>query len=460
MLTPRFIAPLAILGLQGLPTRAEAQAPIPPVVAWRQIAAVGPEQGLFYQGPWVAETHLAVSNAHVFVVFRKNSTSGMQGYAVFDKQLETWTSDPLGEDLRVYGATDPAVAYDTANNRFLIAELLTQNIKVTRYNPNTDTLKVPKNGIHEEDGGLDKPWIVRGQNDVNRQEFYVTAFRNPPARYGRSLDGGVTWENEEDMPVISTFSIEPSVALPTPTSPLYLVYTLAGIADYYFLQGDDNGTLVDFSHLTDSLGAPIFVSPLRNCGNCTLIAPGPFPVKPSPHLAADPTNPDRLYLVYFDLAPGSADDLDVLCVRLDHIGGMAGWSVGTPVRVNDDVNDPDVHTDQILPDLAVDDAGRVHVVFYDDRNYDQLDTETEAKYDVYYAYSLDAGQTFTNVKLVANPDQTALDHSLVVDSKVPLEYPGIATFANEVWVSFAGTYDQDTTDDKSVIYVTKITFGN
>lgn len=425
-----------------------------PLIGLREIASLGPTSG----DGMVAEAHLAVSNSHVFVAHVQNSDPDRNGYTIKDKQSGDWFQQ--GNLLNL--ATDPSVAYDAANDRFVICELT----------PTLDTVLITwwdrLNGFQAQTPaivtggslGVDKPMIVRGQNDLWRQEFYITV-SSTETQYARTLDGGSSWTNEP-LGVTSTFATDPSSATAVQDTPVYVVWTRPFNGEYRFLRGDDNGTAVDFTDLTDSGGNPVGVVPNRTCKDCTDLAPGPFRVKPSPHLATDPTDPDRLYLVYLDESAVASTDLDVFCVRLDRTPGTTIWTAGTPVRVNDDVNDPNDHFDQIQPDLAVDEAGRVHVIFYDDRNYIQADTVEDAKYDVFYAYSLDAGQTFTNVNLAALADEPALDHTLdPVNDVVPLEYPGIATFENEVWMSFAGTWSLDTTTpDKSVIWVAQAVFEN
>jgi hypothetical protein len=439
---------VTLVGTAALAARAEAQ--VPPLIKLREIATLGPSVG----SGLVAETHLAVSNTHVFVVHIQDSTPNFNGYAVKEKASGVWTQ---GNTL--VNGSDPSVAYDGTNDRFVVCELKAPRAKITWWD-RTNGFQAQPDAIINSLVNLDKPWIVAGQNDLWRQEFYISTSRWGESQYARSLDGGATWV-DGTMGVTSVFCTEPSVATGVQDSPVYVVWT-KGNDTYRVLRGDDNGASVDFVPLTDSAGAQVEVVLNRTCTTCSTLAPGPFPLKPSPHLATDPTNPNRLYLVYFDEAAGIPGDFDIFCVRLERAAGTTNWSAGPPVRVNDDINDPNDNFDQIQPDLAVDSAGRVHIVFYDDRAYIQGDSVTDAKYDVYYAYSLDAGLTFTNTKLVASPDQPALDHALdPVGDVVPLEYPGIATFGNEVWVSFAGTYDLDTTTpDKTVIWVTQIVFGN
>jgi hypothetical protein len=66
----------------------------------------------------------------------------------------------------------------------------------------------------------------------------------------------------------------------------------------------------------------------------------------------------------------------------------------TPLKVNNDGKGKH----QYLPWMTVDPStGYIYVVYYDRRAYDDMQT------DVYVAYSLDAGQSFTNVKISDSP---------------------------------------------------------
>lgn len=93
-----------------------------------------------------------------------------------------------------------------------------------------------------------------------------------------------------------------------------------------------------------------------------------------------------LYVAWHDARNGDAD----VFVRRSTDGGSS-WS--TPRQVNDDA--PDSLTDQYHPVVSVAPSGRLDVAFYD-RRHDRNNVYN----DVYYAYSLDQGATFSaNLRL-------------------------------------------------------------
>ena len=91
---------------------------------------------------------------------------------------------------------------------------------------------------------------------------------------------------------------------------------------------------------------------------------------------------------------------------------------------------PPEEKDQFLPSVTVDDQGRIHVIFYDDRNYEQThDPPTlQPKFDVYYAVSTNQGATFTNFELYAVPAAPALEFSLTRSFPGPASTSGVTNF--------------------------------
>jgi hypothetical protein len=96
-----------------------------------------------------------------------------------------------------------------------------------------------------------------------------------------------------------------------------------------------------------------------------------------------------LYVVWADQRNGN-DDTDIWFMRSANRGD--NWT--TPMRINKD----EAGKHQFLPWLAVDQAtGFLYVVYYDRRNYDDLQT------DVYLAYSTDGGSSFMESKVSESP---------------------------------------------------------
>lgn len=191
-----------------------------------------------------------------------------------------------------------------------------------------------------------------------------------------------------------------------------------------------------------------------------------------PFLAADPGDPNQLYLVYHDTDTDDPNDRDLNIYAHSlrrHPRGWCGW--GTRARVNDDELAYD--TDQFLPQATVDDNGGLHVTWYDDRDYeDQPDgpNSPNPKFDMYYAYSGNHGASFNpNIELTRddpNSTEACLNYALFDEdpgfdfANRPGEYNGITAYGDEVWTCFTGTSWQELHDypdhNPSVIWSSRI----
>jgi hypothetical protein len=97
----------------------------------------------------------------------------------------------------------------------------------------------------------------------------------------------------------------------------------------------------------------------------------------------------HIYIVWADQRNGE-NDTDIWLTR--SANGGDNWS--SPQRINDDK--PGKH--QYLPWMTVDqETGFIYIVYYDRRNYDDLQT------DVYLAYSKDGGNNFKNIRISEKP---------------------------------------------------------
>jgi hypothetical protein len=120
--------------------------------------------------------------------------------------------------------------------------------------------------------------------------------------------------------------------------------------------------------------------------------------------------------------------------------------------------------------MTVDDAGVIHVIFYDERIYDGLDSNdqedgtADAKFDVYYSYSLDGGLTFSADRRLhegedAGSEIPALDE-LGGNGNLakPGEYIGIAydPIFDRILTSYTGIDADDPHPNQSVIWFSLI----
>ncbi len=115
-------------------------------------------------------------------------------------------------------------------------------------------------------------------------------------------------------------------------------------------------------------------------------------------MASDPTDPNVLYIVYhdFDEAPQDPEDdadVDVYLIRGEYNSQSEEWEWSERIRINDD--DPDVEHDQFFPTIVVDDYGDLHIAWFDTRN-DPQGPDDDVLISLFYAFSNDGGETFTN----------------------------------------------------------------
>jgi len=320
---------------------------------------------------------------------------------------------------------------------------------------------------------VDKPYIVAGFQNEDEQEFYIVWFGRDSVIYcAHTVDGGNEWITcpvDINGLVLSNFCAHPAVY---EDGPLYIAFKPNVAADKIkILEGIDNpDNSVTFSYLCDDQGDQITINLKKKDINKKI--PGSDITSELrytiPQIIADPTDDKRLYMVInnFETPDEYDKDLNVLKFNLieeqyplnDH------WVVGPRVLVNDKlIND---ETDRFLPAVTVDNQGRIHIIFYDDRNYDQLDyplTIGYPKFDIYYALSCDNGNSFINYKL-GFPGVDDIDFNYFQPEHRIGEYIGITYYNDNVWTSYVGTdmYEEYPEEPpyvhQSVIYSTKISF--
>jgi hypothetical protein len=153
-----------------------------------------------------------------------------------------------------------------------------------------------------------------------------------------------------------------------------------------------------------------------------------------------------LYCIYPDSTSqmGSEVDLDLYFTKSMNRG--LSWS--TPSIIDIDQGPPG---DQFFPWLEVDDAGTLHLVYYDTQNTAQSDTDTDGFIDAYYAYSTNRGNSWTRARLTPTPFNSSLDGRGGGDSFIG-DYLGLAYAGTTAWPCYLSNQDGD-----ADVYVNKVT---
>jgi len=386
------------------------------------------------------------------------------------------------------------VVADNEDRKFLFVNLNGAAIQLRRFDIYTGSFDVWPNQqtftpiILASDTGqpfsMDKPWLVAGTRKPGKQEFYVSAtdgsvgsFMDPPAVvYARSTDGGDTWfadlaKDVDDNQIYSRFATQISTVSGAQMDlPLFMLVTLSddsGPGVYQYYQGDDATQGVVFSQLKQKVnGQELPLQLTSSKSRYSDLLPGAFEAMGPPVILADPASANRFYVIFMDECdsnhnpPGEActavGDVDVKCAAFERVAGTSRWQLTGTNRVNgiDTTNNPSRDEDQFLGGATMDSYGRIHVMYYDDRRYDQTDAAppNNHKWDAYYAFSDDAGESFTEFLLSAPNDPNnsipAMDNTLVqVAGNDELgEYQGIVAAPDPmalggvvVWMAFTGS---------------------
>jgi hypothetical protein len=405
----------------------------------------------------IAETDVAATTDSLMVVTIKFGGAGSQQILWAHKTLTGGSWSAFTEGLipntgSIDKAADPSVAHDAASGNYVCAALLIDfagggtviySIGVSRFVGGSWT---PWNLIASASGSglpaLDKPFLVAGTPG----EFYVTwwtAFSGGGAYgYGRSTSGGSTWTTGTTT-ITGFFAMQPAVA---GSSKLFCAYN-AGISGtkikYRFLHGTDAvGGGINFREVLDANMVPVEIE--FDHLSIDNVIPGSFLSKGTAQIAVDPSNQQDFYVCQHARTNGTAN-VDVYLAKISYSAGS--WSAGPVTKINPDpVPCSDDHSDQFQPHITIDAEGRVHVVYYDDSAFCQIDSASTALFGVRYSRSCNGGTTWQHTLLPAPFPNTAwFDTSLLpAGHPGPLEYNGI-TFVDlvpggsAVYAVFLGT---------------------
>lgn len=220
---------------------------------------------------------------------------------------------------------------------------------------------------------VDKPWMAAGPIPglANTTRLYI-AFNMGVVH---SDDLGQTWNVPNFLD--SGISFLPRVDA---NGVLYIAYRRFEDNNFWLAVSEDGGDSYDLRLLAERMNIGQFV-------------PGEYRVSEYCAIAID-SDRGIVYALYSDVTEviGTEGHRDLFITKSSNKG--ISWSV--PTIVSDSDFSPG---DQFLPWLEVDNAGRLHLLWYDTRNVDQLDDNEVGFVDAYYAFSEDGGENWSEYRL-------------------------------------------------------------
>lgn len=488
----------------------------------RAVSAFGPDGT-------VLECAIAASNDRAMSVYMVRVASDPpgrveMGYALAERVNGnwTWTEEGLispGQYNDVSGLTDPSVAADTINGDFLVCAMPRDQtrIAVARWDAINQSFGAWTD--HATGGSnYDQPRIVAGEMQENQtngpmfstdiREFYITWRGGTPSGnilyYLHTKNGGGTWQGGPALYDLSN----PTSYVPVENGarpavygarPLYVSYidTFYDPVDGSFkiVRGVDvtsvpNAGLVTFDQVTDDSRDDITVHFNLHRGLLEKVVPGAEGPSTGIHgygvsVAVDPMNANRLFLVYHDTdtlaldpnclppIPGCSaldPDVNIYLRILTRNPTTNRWTLGSRMLVADDAN-PNIETDQFMPEPIVDAGGVLHILYYTDQNYSQNDSDFyETKFDAFDAYTRDQGANWGYLNLCDNPqpgqncagtepaayirDPSGPNPGWLVPMR---DYIGIGRGPDRIWMNFIGNSHQHSGANHSVIWSSQVT---
>jgi hypothetical protein len=311
---------------------------------------------------------------------------------------KTWTAAKLFSPYGVWG--DPVLAVDTMGHFYYFHLSNPPNgswIDRIVCQKSTDGGVTWSEGTYTGLNGVkaqDKHWAAVDQTNNNIYlswtQFDKYGSTNPADStlilFSKTLDGGATWSeplrlNEVAGDCIdSDNTVEGAVPVVGPNGEIYVAW--AGPLGIVFDRSLDQGETW--------LDKDIFVDSMPTGWDYSI--PGIYRANGLPVTACDLSGGPHhgtIYINWSDQRNGPGDTDIWLAKSTD---GGDTWSA--PVRVNDDP--PGKH--QFFTWMTIDQtSGYLYFVYYDRRDYDDNAT------DVYLAWSVDGGATFTNNKISESP---------------------------------------------------------
>jgi hypothetical protein len=266
---------------------------------------------------------------------------------------------------------DPMTAYDSVNEIIYAGGIMVDtnysenSFYVKKWNLETDMIEVTRRS------GLYDKFLMT----VNDEKLYLVEGLER-SYYLVSDDFGASFSEIEWNEELGGF---------TSPQPIFDHEGCMYVVGYSnFLKCDDNGDLKKVNAPTTSL--TLF--------NMDFYLPGAFRSIPLRLIGFHPSD-NKIIMIYPDLVSAGSQDVAIWMTQSeDGVVWQEPWIIT-----------PDVPGDRFLPWLVVDSKGGIHVSYADTRNMDPNDAESEVLIDMYYSYSSDLGETWSESKVTPTPLQ-------------------------------------------------------
>lgn len=349
---------------------------------------------------------------------------------------ESWTGFILrpAPQFQTNVEGDPMTAYDPRTGYLWAGAISFANnggLYVARKAPGATEFEPAV--MAQQAGGVDKGWMAAGPR-----------FNQPnTTRVFAAYNFGVIWSDDLGQTFTSPMSLGAGLGFQPRIGPNGEIYV-----GYWDWTGSGQGLRIarslnnGASFSTHTVATRMDVWGTQDGSR----VPGIFRCPMMLYFAVDP-NTGHLYAVYFDttsIVDGNRN-LDLYFTKSTNQG--TSWT--TPVIINSDNNPPG---DQFWPWIEVDREGRIHISFYDTRHTVQDDGVTNGMFDVYYMYSEDAGDSWSEHRLTPDPWNSA-DDGILGNSQFLGDYMGMALAKNRLYPVYI-----DTSGGSSQLFTNVISF--
>jgi len=382
-----------------------------------------------------AETSIAASpTGEIVAAWIDTRDAGERGEgrivsAVSSDGGTTWTEHtvrpPDPQDDLFEG--DPMTAYDPRSDSLWVGGVEAfRDVFVARKISGTDSFS-PGVRLREGRAFSDKCFLAAGPHpeDPRETRLYMVDFGGLQI----SDDLGDTWS---DPLMLEGVALGPLPRI-GPDGELYITAARVGEELVLYRSSDGGVTLEDPEVITLRMDTWDLQDGSR--------FPGRFRVLPLPYCAVD-SRDATLYCVYLDTVstvegPAGTDfDVDLFFTRSTDRGET--WE--TPRRIP---TGGDGRGDSFFPWLEVDSTGRLHMLFYDTRRDPRTDAATSAAVDVFYAWSDDRGESWTEIRLTEQPFETGDIFWTVLEGQFLGDYLGLAVAGQRAHLLYPLAEDGD-----------------